>query len=133
MLYIADVDLMAFGPMYADPGRRSPTCATLKRCAEVDAGIYTTFHQGPVLDRDDYLADLAVHAGALDAREERLRALLAEGPITPQEAVGRGVVYRVDGRRPWYADAVEEVMVAQHLAELEGAPAGSRRDQRHTR
>ena len=124
VLYIADVDLMAFGPMYADLGSTlADVRTTLKRCAEVDAGIYTTFHhKGPYFDRDDYLADLAVHAGALDAREERLRALLAEGPITPQEAVGRGVVYRVDGRRPWYADAVEEVMVAQHLAELEGAP-----------
>lgn len=121
VLYIADVDLMAFGPMYADLGSTlSDVRTSLKRCAEVDAGIYTTFHhKGPYFERDEYLADLAVHAGALDAREQRLRALLAEGPITPKEAVGRGVVYRVDGRRPWYADAVEEVMVAQHLAELE--------------
>ncbi len=122
VLYIADVDLMAFGPMYADLGSTlADVRTTLKRCAEVDADIYTTFHhKGPYFDRDEYLADLAVHAGALDAREERLSALLAEGPLTAPEAVGRGVVYRVGGRRPGRADAVEEVMVAQHLAELEG-------------
>ncbi|MFT3660520.1 MAG: MBL fold metallo-hydrolase [Gordonia sp. (in: high G+C Gram-positive bacteria)] len=124
VFFTADVDLSSFGPVYADLESTLPDVrASLARCAEIEAAVYTTFHhKGPYTDRAGFLADLATHAAALDAREARLRALLAErpageGPTTARELVGRGVVYRVGGRRPWYADAVEEVIIGHHLAE----------------
>ncbi|WP_454164069.1 MBL fold metallo-hydrolase [Gordonia iterans] len=128
VFFTADVDLSSFGPVYADLDSTLPDVrASLARCAEIDAAVYTTFHhKGPYTDRAAFLADLAAHAAALDARDQRVRALLAEGPATARDLVGRGVVYRVGGRRPWYADAVEEVIVGQHLAEIgEATGAGS--------
>ena len=128
VFFLADVDLMSFGPVYADLDSRLPEVrASLARCAEIDAAVYATFHhKGPYLDRADYLRDLAAHTAALGAREDRIRALLDEGHTTAGEMLGRGVVYRVGGRRPWYADAVEEVIVGQHLAEIgEATGAGS--------
>ncbi|MFT3901339.1 MAG: MBL fold metallo-hydrolase [Gordonia sp. (in: high G+C Gram-positive bacteria)] len=120
VLFIGDVDLMAFGPFYADVGSElSDVRRTLVRCAEVEADVVTTFHhKGPYADRDEYLATLATHAAALDARDEQILALAADGPITARDAVGKGVIYRLEGRRPWYADEVEEIMIGQHLEAL---------------
>lgn len=120
VFFTADIDLMSFGPMYADLESSLPDVrASLARCAEIDAAVYTTFHhKGPYTARADFLADLTVHAAALDARTDRLRALIDEGLTSAQEAVGRGLIYRVGGRRPWYADGVEEIMADHHLREL---------------
>lgn len=122
VFYLADVDLMSFGPVYADLESTLPdTRASLARCAELDAAVYATFHhKGHYTDRTEYLTDLSRHTAALDAREHRLRALLSasDAPLTARDLLGKGVVYRVGGRRPWYADAVEQVMIEAHLAEL---------------
>ncbi|MFT4201580.1 MBL fold metallo-hydrolase [Gordonia sp. (in: high G+C Gram-positive bacteria)] len=130
VLYIADVDLMAFGPFYADIGSElSDVRGSLARCAEIDAGVYTTFHhKGPYDDRPEYLSVLGTHAAALDARDERILALVAGGAESARDMVGRGVIYRLEGRRPWYADAVEEIMIGQHMVELGvGSAATTRR------
>lgn len=120
VFYLADVDLMAFGPMYADLGSRlGDVRASLARCAELDAAVYTTFHhKGPYTDRAEYLAQLAKHAGVLDARTERILALRAEGFETAEQMLGRGAIYLAGGRRPWFADAVEAAMIDHHLADL---------------
>ncbi|MFT4086878.1 MAG: MBL fold metallo-hydrolase [Gordonia sp. (in: high G+C Gram-positive bacteria)] len=120
VLYLADVDLSSFGPMYADlESELADVRATLETCRGFDAAVYAGFHhKGPYTDRDEYLAALDVHASAVDAREARLRELLAAGPLTVEGAVGRGVVYRLGGRRPWFADGVESTMCGLHLEEL---------------
>ena len=136
VFFLADVDLSSFGPVYCDAGSRlSDVRTSLARCAEVDAAVYATFHhKGWYTDADAYRADLAAHAAVVDTREERIRELLAAGPnyspdaapgsLSPVERsaadlVGRGIVFTVGGRRPWYADAVESAMIAAHLTESE--------------
>lgn len=122
VFFTADVDLSSFGPVYADLGSTLLDVRTsLARCAQIDAAVYTTFHhKGPYTDRERYLADLAVHTAALDAREQRIRELLDHHEPVAKELVGRGVVFRVGGRRPWYADAMEEATIAAHLDEMAG-------------
>ncbi|GAA4742979.1 hypothetical protein MUG78_06455 [Gordonia alkaliphila] len=120
VFFLADVDLSSFGPLHADlESRLSDVRTSLARCAEIDAAVYTTYHhKGPYTDRAAYLADLRRHTAAVDERGARIRDLLAQG-LTAEQMIGRGVVYRLDGRRPWYADAVEEVIVGQYLAEFD--------------
>lgn len=148
VFFLADVDLSSFGPVYCDSGSRlSDVRATLARCAEIDAAVYATYHhKGWYTERAVYLEDLAAHARAVDVREARIRELLADeepstrplasdsrslssvshplGPFScPLSSVegllGRGVVFRIGGRRPWYADAMESAIIAAHLEELE--------------
>lgn len=131
VFFTADVDLSSFGPVYCDEGSLLPDVrASLMRCAEIEAAVYTTFHhKGPYTDRDAFLADLARHAAALDRRDARIDELLAgdddtgdggSGDRDPAGLVGRGVVFATGGRRPWYADEMELHMIAAHLAERRG-------------
>lgn len=119
VLYIADVDLSTFGPMYSDVGSSlADIRATLAAVTEVEADVVASYHhKGPYFTRDEFLADLAAHAAALDAREGRLLDLLAEGSQTVDELIGRGVIYRVE-TAPWYAEAAERAMIRMHLDEL---------------
>lgn len=124
VFFTADVDLSSFGPVYCDEGSvLADVRASLARCAEIDAAVYATFHhKGCYTDRDRYRADLAVHTNVVDVREERIRALLqdrARSAVAPAELVGQGVVFTVGGRRPWYADTMEEHIIAAHMAEPE--------------
>ncbi|WP_200173535.1 MBL fold metallo-hydrolase [Tomitella cavernea] len=119
VLYLADVDMSSFGPMYGDAGSSlADTRATLAACAAMEAAVYAPYHhKGPYTDRDDYQAALAAHSAVLDQRERRLLDLVAQGHATADALVGRGVIFR-PGPRPVYADAVERTMCADHLAEL---------------
>ncbi|MFC0316183.1 MBL fold metallo-hydrolase [Gordonia phosphorivorans] len=121
VFFLADVDLSSFGPLHADlESRLSDVRSSLARCAEIEAAVYTTYHhKGPYTERAEYLADLRRHTAAVEERGARIRDLLAQG-VPADRLVGRGVIYRLDGRRPWYADAVEEVIVGQYLAEFTG-------------
>ncbi|GAB10587.1 hypothetical protein GOARA_061_00260 [Gordonia araii NBRC 100433] len=119
VFYIADVELSSFGPVYGD--RDSSLTAvreTLRVVADVDAAVVVPYHaKGPYFERAEFLSALARHADALDAREGRLLALLAEAPASVDELTGKGIVYRV-GTAPWFAAEVERSMCGRHLTEL---------------
>ncbi|GED98815.1 MBL fold metallo-hydrolase [Gordonia crocea] len=119
VFYIADVELSSFGPVYGDrDSSLADVRSTLAAVADVDAAVVVPYHaKGPYFDRDEFLAALRRHAAALDAREERLLALLAERPRSRDEVVGEGVIYRVQ-TAPWFADEVERAMTGRHLDEL---------------
>lgn len=134
VFYIADVDLSTFGPMYSDVGSSlADTRATLAAVTEVGAEVIASYHhKGPYFEREEFLADLASHAAALDAREGRLLDLLATGSRSAEELTGRGIIYRVE-TAPWYAGPVELAMLRLHLDELveRGAAAGPEGDGRY--
>ena len=117
--FIGDVDLSSFGPLYSDEDSRlADFRATIEACAGLEATVYATaHHKGPYWDRDEYLQVLADFGRVLETREEAILDLLREGVRTAEEMVGRGVVYR-PGRRPAFADRVEESMCAKHLEDL---------------
>lgn len=119
VLYLADVDLSSFGPLYSD---RSASLADMRRTVEVCSGIeaacYAPFHhKGPFLDRTGFRHALARFAAMIDAREERILELLASGMTRADEMVGEGVLYR-PGPRPPFADEMERSVCGKHLDDL---------------
>ena len=119
VVFLGDVDLSSFGPLYSDAESRiADFRATLDRCAQIEASVYAAaHHKGPYWGRDEYLAALRVYADVLDERERKVLDLVRAGATTAEEMVGRGVVYR-PGRRPAFADQVEVSTCGKHLVDL---------------
>ena len=119
VLFLADVDLSTFGPLYSD---RSASLADMRRtveaCAQIEARAYATFHhKGSFLDRGEYLDALTRYAGMMDAREARVLELLGSGVVRVDDMVGAGVLYR-PGTRPMFADDMERAVCVKHLDDL---------------
>lgn len=119
VLFLADVDLSAFGPLYSD---RSASLGDMRRtveiCAQVEARCYATFHhKGPFSDRAEYRDALAKYASMMDVREARVVELLGAGRSRADEMVGEGVLYR-PGPRPLFADHMEREVCVKHLEDL---------------
>lgn len=119
VLFLADVDLSTFGPLYSD---RSASLGDMRRtveaCAQFEAGCYATFHhKGPYLDRAEYLRALTRYSSMMDAREARILELLASGSTTADDMVGGGVLYR-PGTRPVFGDEMERAVCLEHLDDL---------------
>ncbi|GAA2096553.1 MULTISPECIES: MBL fold metallo-hydrolase [Brevibacterium] len=119
VLFLGDVDLSSFGPLYSDEESGiADFRAALARCAQIEAQVFTgAHHKGPYRDREEYLAALEAFSRVLDAREQAVLDLVRAGAATPEEMVGKGVVYR-PGKRPSFADGVELRTCEKHLADL---------------
>ena len=119
VLFLADVDLSAFGPLYSD---RSASLTDMRRtaeaCAQIDAQCYATFHhKGSVFDRAEFKAALAQYASMMDVRESRVLELLGSGVSRVDDMVGRGILYR-PGARPPFGDEMERSVCVKHLEDL---------------
>lgn len=119
VVFLGDVDLSSFGPLYSDAESRiADFRETLERCAQIEASVYAAaHHKGPYWDRDEYLAALRVYAEVIEERERKVLDLVRAGVTTAEEMVGEGVVYR-PGRRPAFADQVEVSTCGKHLDDL---------------
>lgn len=117
-LYLADIDLTSFGPMYGDLGSSvDDYLASIARVRDIDAHWYGTFHQkGVVTGADDFRTRLADYEGVIHRRDERLLELLRR-PRTVDEIVVERLVYRPHVRLP-FVDAVEKRTAELHLARL---------------
>lgn len=117
-LYLADIDLTSFGPMYGDLGSSvDDYLASIARVREIDARWYGTFHQkGVVTGADDFRARLADYEGVIRRREDRLLELLRH-PRTVDEIIVERLVYRPHVRLP-FVDAVEKRTAELHLERL---------------
>jgi len=119
VLCTGDIDLSGFGPYYGD---RTSSLAdfrrSLEKLAQIPATAWVTFHhRGVYTDRKLFLADLQAFADKIDARSERLVALLAQGPQTLEALAVQGVLYEPAKAPPW-APYAERYTIAQHLEEL---------------
>ncbi|MEY1673857.1 MBL fold metallo-hydrolase [Gordonia sp. ABKF26] len=117
-LYLADIDLTSFGPMYGDLGSSvDDFLASIARVRDIDARWYGTFHQkGVVTGADDFRARLADYEGVIRRREDRLLELLRH-PRTVDEIIVERLVYRPHVRLP-FVDAVEKRTAELHLERL---------------
>ncbi|AFR50655.1 MBL fold metallo-hydrolase [Gordonia sp. KTR9] len=117
-LYLADIDLTSFGPMYGDLGSSvDDYLASIARVREIDARWYGTFHQkGVVTGADDFRSRLADYEGVIHRRDERLLELL-QRPRTVDEIVVERLVYRPHVQLP-FVDAVEKRTAELHLERL---------------
>lgn len=117
-LYIADIDLTSFGPMYGDVGSSvDDYLASIARVREIDARWYGTFHQkGVVEGADDFRSRLDAYEGVIRRREDRLLEFL-DRPRRIEDIVEHRLVYRPHVDMP-FVDAVERRTAGLHLERL---------------
>lgn len=121
VFYIGDIDLSSFGPLYADRASSLDEMrASLDLVRDTEAEVYVTAHHKGYVDRPTLLVELAKFRGVIDRREARIRELLAEGPESIDDMIGRGVVYR-EGTQVDYLEGVERKTISLHLAEIDPA------------
>ena len=122
VLYLADLDLVKFGPYYGDKASSiDDTIASLRRVAAIDVDLYLVAHgREGVLDGDP--AHIQRYLDVIYAREERLLTLLASGPKNLDEVTAEGIIYggRSVSDGAWELTLSEKIMMHKHLQRLEG-------------
>lgn len=116
--YLADIELTGFGPFYGDASSTLVGFeASLRRCAEVEARWYATFHhKGVIDDRASYLQTLSEFTAVIERRDAAMVAFLAQ-PHTLAELVAHRFVYRPHVVAS-YVDAAERRTAELHLERL---------------
>lgn len=114
-MFLADVDLTGFGPYYGDAwSSLDDWDRTLRRCREIDAARYITFHhKGVVEGRPAFLALLDEYEAVIGRRERALLDFLAR-PRTIDDIVSHRFVYRPHVKL-LFADGVERRSAELHL------------------
>ena len=118
VLFLADIDLSTFGPYYGD------RCSSvddfersLRRCRELEARWYVTFHHKGIVDgRAEYLSLLDSYEAVIGRRERALADWLDE-PRTLDEIVAHRFVYRPHVTL-LFVEGVERRSAELHLARL---------------
>ncbi len=120
VLFLADLDLTAFGPYYGDAcSNLSDLVASLQRVERMAEGVCAcvTSHQAGVV-REDITGAIRRYRQVLDERDRKLLDFLAE-PRSLQEIADRCIVY---GKRypniPWQPHA-EKTMMGMHARLLQ--------------
>ena len=119
-LYVADIDLTSFGPMYGDVGSSvEDYLRSIETVRSIDARWYGTFHQKGVIDGAvEFRRRLDDYAQVINRREDRLLAFL-DRPRTLDDIVRHRLVYRPHVELP-FVDAVERRTAQLHLDRLIG-------------
>ncbi|WP_213575289.1 MBL fold metallo-hydrolase [Rhodococcus sp. USK13] len=117
-LYVADIDLTSFGPMYGDLGSSiDDFLASIDHAATIGARWYGTFHhKGVIMGSDEFRKRLTIYRDKTFRREDRLLEFLGE-PRTIDDIVAHRLVYRPHVKAP-YVDAVERRTAQLHLERL---------------
>ncbi|TFH66395.1 MAG: MBL fold metallo-hydrolase [Gemmatimonadales bacterium] len=122
VLYLADQDLVKFGPYYGDKGSSiDDTIASLQRVAAIDVDVYLVAHgREGVIEGDP--AHIQRYLDVIYTREERLLTLLASGPKNLDEITAEGIIYggRSLAAGAWELTLSEKIMMDKHLQRLEG-------------
>lgn len=118
--FVGDVDLSSFGPYYGDHwSDLEDFVASIAKVRELDAAHYVTFHhKGVVSGRDEFVRQLDVFGSVIGARDDRLIEML-QRPLSFDELVEQGIVYRPGTRPPHFGDSVERRTIELHLARLQ--------------
>lgn len=119
VLFIGDIDLTGFGPYYGDAcSNLADFRRTLEAVAQIPAKVWvTSHHRGIYTDRAHFLRDLATFTGKLDEREDKLRAMLHNGPQSLSELVKQRLLYPPGYDAAW-VEGAERRTISQHLSEL---------------
>jgi hydroxyacylglutathione hydrolase len=118
VLYVADIDLTAFGPYYGDHWSDLEDFErSLERVQEIEARWYVTFHhKGIVEGQQEFRKQVQTFRSVIDTREARLVEFLRE-PHTLDEIVAHRFIYRPGDVVLW-ADTVERRSMSMHLDRL---------------
>jgi glyoxylase-like metal-dependent hydrolase (beta-lactamase superfamily II) len=118
VMFLADVDLTAFGPYYGDAWSSLDDFErSLARCREIDAHTFVTFHhKGTVHGREELRRLLDDYAAAIERRERAMLDFLRE-PRTLDDMVAHRFIYRPHVAL-LFVDAVERRSAELHLERL---------------
>lgn len=117
-LYVADIDLTSFGPMYGDVGSGlNDFLTSIDRVGGIEARWYGTFHHKGVIEgRSEFGTRLNAFRDRIFEREDRLVEFLDE-PRTLDEIVSHRLVYRPHVQELW-VNTVERRTARLHLDRL---------------
>ncbi|MEE3850129.1 MBL fold metallo-hydrolase [Gordonia sp. LSe1-13] len=117
-LYVADIDLTSFGPMYGDVGSSVEAyLRSIDAVRDIEARWYGTFHQkGVVEGATEFRRRLTDYAAVIARRDDRLLDFL-DRPRTLGDIVAHRLVYRPHVQLP-FVDAVERRTAELHLERL---------------
>lgn len=118
VLFVADIDLSAFGPYYGDHWSDLEDFErSLSRVREIDARWFVTFHhKGIVEGAEEFRRQVDAFGAVIGVREARLLEFLAE-PRSIDEVVAHRFVYRPGVQLVW-ADNVERRSMTMHINRL---------------
>jgi glyoxylase-like metal-dependent hydrolase (beta-lactamase superfamily II) len=118
VMFLADVDLTGFGPYYGDAwSSLDDTERSIRRCREIEAARYVTFHhKGVIESRRELLALLDDYEAVIARREASMLEFLRE-PRSLDDMVAHRFVYRPHVKL-LFADAVERRSATLHLERL---------------
>ena len=118
VLFVADIDLSAFGPYYGDHWSDLEDFErSLARVREIEAKSYVTFHhKGIVEGHDEFRRQVDTFSAVIATREARLVEYLAE-PRTMDEIVAHRFIYRPGAAVLW-ADNVERRSMTMHVERM---------------
>lgn len=117
-IYVADLDLTAFGPWYGgSDGDIDEFISSCRKIADIDAEFFITGHEIGIVGKDDFRSRLKNFLEVIEIRDTRIISLVSK-PMTLKELVDHGVIY---GRK-YHVDAWlymwEYIMVNKHLQRL---------------
>ncbi len=117
VLFLADLDLTAFGPWYADASSDlDRIVASIERIRSIPARVFVTAHgEGPV--QGDVGKKIDAFLAVIDRREADLLEYLRE-PRTLEEIVGRWIVYKKRREPAVFYEFGERGTMTKHLARL---------------
>jgi hydroxyacylglutathione hydrolase len=118
VLFVADVDLSAFGPYYGDHWSDLEDFErSLARVREIEAQWYVTFHHKGIIEgHDEFRRQVDAFTAVIGAREARLLEFLRD-PRTMDEIVAHRFIYRPGVEIVW-VDNVERRSMSMHLSRL---------------
>ncbi len=114
-----DIDLTGFGAYYGDAASSLESFEqTLRMAGGLVADHYVTFHHKGVVDgHEAFAAAVDAYAQSFQRRADALLALL-ERPMSLEELVAEGIVYRAGTRPALFGESVERRTIQQHLDRL---------------
>lgn len=121
ILYLADIDLTAFGPWYGDRSSDLEAFLTsLERLQAFRARLYLTAHGQGVFSAAEAREALARFRQVIFDREAEVLRLLAT-PRTVAALVDHHLIYRKALEPKFVYDHIENQMIAKHLERLQRA------------
>ncbi len=114
ILFLADLDLTAFGPWYGDRfSDIEQTRSSMECLLKIPADIYITSHETGIMEGDiSGLVDRYLEA--IDRRERKLIEFLTQ-PRTMDEIVDSWIIYGKERRPRYFFEYGERGMIGKHV------------------
>ena len=118
VIYVADLDLTAFGPWYAgSDGDIDLFISSCRAIENIDAQFFITGHEAGIVNREDFRAGLNRYLDIIAQRDGKILSLLSR-PYSLEELVDCGLIYD----KKYHVDAWiymwEIISIKKHLNRL---------------